>query len=87
MVFNKTPIIRSERFTKLARSFARRGAAQCVPCRVGSVHQEEVAARLIAGTKRFAAEELGLVVGQAMAEFLEGRAGAPASSAMDEPSC
>lgn len=68
VVFDDTIDLR-DTVTRIARFFREESCGQCVPCRVGTVRQEEALARLTVGTPRGSvAAELGLLaeVGTAM---------------------
>ncbi len=71
---------------RIAAFFRDESCGQCVPCRVGSVRQEEILARLAAGRPRgSAADELALLrdVGQAMRDASICGLGQTASSAIE----
>jgi NADH-quinone oxidoreductase subunit F len=72
--------------TRIARFFRDESCGQCVPCRVGTVRQEELLARLAAGsTVRSREDELVLLreVGQAMRDASICGLGQTASSAIE----
>ena len=71
---------------RIAAFFRDESCGQCVPCRVGTVRQEELLARLAAGTPRGSATtELGLLreIGQAMRDASICGLGQTASSAIE----
>jgi NADH-quinone oxidoreductase subunit F len=71
---------------RIARFFRDESCGQCVPCRVGSVRQEELLARLAAGSRvRSREDELGLLreIGQAMRDASICGLGQTASSAIE----
>ncbi len=71
---------------RIAQFFRDESCGQCVPCRVGSVRQEELLARLAAGSHvRSRDEELGLLrdIGQAMRDASICGLGQTASSAIE----
>ena len=71
---------------RIAAFFRDESCGQCVPCRVGSVRQEEILARLAAGRPSgSAADELALLrdVGQAMRDASICGLGQTASSAIE----
>jgi NADH-quinone oxidoreductase subunit F len=71
---------------RIAQFFRDESCGQCVPCRVGSVRQEELLARLAAGSQvRSRDEELGLLrdIGQAMRDASICGLGQTASSAIE----
>jgi NADH-quinone oxidoreductase subunit F len=72
--------------TRIARFFRDESCGQCVPCRVGTVRQEELLARLAAGSAtRSREEELALLreIGQAMRDASICGLGQTASSAIE----
>jgi NADH-quinone oxidoreductase subunit F len=85
MVFDETADL-VDTLTRIARFFRDESCGQCVPCRVGTVRQEELLARLAAGaTVRSRDEELALLkeVGQAMRDASICGLGQTASSAIE----
>jgi NADH-quinone oxidoreductase subunit F len=71
---------------RIARFFRDESCGQCVPCRVGSARQEELLARLAAGSRiRSREDELGLLreIGQAMRDASICGLGQTASSAIE----
>jgi NADH-quinone oxidoreductase subunit F len=71
---------------RIARFFRDESCGQCVPCRVGSVRQEELLARLVGGARvRSREDELGLLreIGQAMRDASICGLGQTASSAIE----
>ncbi len=85
MVFDETADL-VDALRRIAAFFRDESCGQCVPCRVGSVRQEEILARLIAGRpNRSAADELALLrdVGQAMRDASICGLGQTASSAIE----
>jgi NADH-quinone oxidoreductase subunit F len=71
---------------RIAQFFRDESCGQCVPCRVGSVRQEELLTRLAAGSRvRPRDEELGLLreIGQAMRDASICGLGQTASSAIE----
>ncbi|MEA2610031.1 MAG: NADH-quinone oxidoreductase subunit, partial [Chloroflexota bacterium] len=71
---------------RIAQFFRDESCGQCVPCRVGSVRQEELLARLAAGSKvRARDDELVLLreIGQAMRDASICGLGQTASSAIE----
>ena len=85
MVFDETVDL-VDTLTRIARFFRDESCGQCVPCRVGSVRQEELLARLAAGSSvRSREEELVLLreVGQAMRDASICGLGQTASSAIE----
>jgi NADH-quinone oxidoreductase subunit F len=71
---------------RIAAFFRDESCGQCVPCRVGTVRQEELLARLAAGTPRGSATtELGLLreIGQAMRDASICGLGQTASTAIE----
>jgi NADH-quinone oxidoreductase subunit F len=71
---------------RIARFFRDESCGQCVPCRVGSVRQEELLARMAAGSRvRSREEELVLLreIGQAMRDASICGLGQTASSAIE----
>ena len=85
MVFDDTAdLVRTLR--RIAAFFRDESCGQCVPCRVGTVRQEELLARLEAGRPRGgSADELGLLreIGQAMRDASICGLGQTASSAIE----
>jgi NADH-quinone oxidoreductase subunit F len=72
--------------TRIARFFRDESCGQCVPCRVGTVRQEELLARLAAGrTNGSRDDELALLrdIGQAMRDASICGLGQTASSAIE----
>jgi NADH-quinone oxidoreductase subunit F len=85
MVFDETVDL-VDTLRRIARFFRDESCGQCVPCRVGSVRQEELLARLAAGsTVRARDEELALLreIGQAMRDASICGLGQTASSAIE----
>jgi len=85
MVFDETADL-VDTLTRIARFFRDESCGQCVPCRVGTVRQEELLSRLRAGaTVRSRDEELVLLreVGQAMRDASICGLGQTASSAIE----
>jgi NADH-quinone oxidoreductase subunit F len=85
MVFDETADLVAT-LTRIARFFRDESCGQCVPCRVGTVRQEELLARLTAGAVvRSRDEELALLreVGQAMRDASICGLGQTASSAIE----
>ena len=85
MVFDETADLVGT-LTRIARFFRDESCGQCVPCRVGTVRQEELLARLAAGsTVRSRDEELELLreIGQAMRDASICGLGQTASSAIE----
>ena len=85
MVFDETVDL-VDTLRRIARFFRDESCGQCVPCRVGSVRQEELLARLAAGSQvRSREEELALLreVGQAMRDASICGLGQTASSAIE----
>ncbi len=85
MVFDETVDL-VDTLRRIARFFRDESCGQCVPCRVGSVRQEELLARLAAGSRvRSRDEELTLLreVGQAMRDASICGLGQTASSAIE----
>jgi NADH-quinone oxidoreductase subunit F len=85
MVFDETVDL-VDTLRRIARFFRDESCGQCVPCRVGSVRQEELLARLAAGsTVRDRADELALLrdIGQAMRDASICGLGQTASSAIE----
>jgi NADH-quinone oxidoreductase subunit F len=85
MVFDETVDL-VDTLRRIARFFRDESCGQCVPCRVGSVRQEELLARLAAGSRvRSRDEELILLreVGQAMRDASICGLGQTASSAIE----
>ena len=85
MVFDETVDL-VDTLRRIAQFFRDESCGQCVPCRVGSVRQEELLARLAAGSKiRSRDEELGLLreIGQAMRDASICGLGQTASSAIE----
>jgi NADH-quinone oxidoreductase subunit F len=71
---------------RIARFFRDESCGQCVPCRVGSVRQEEILGRLAAGRSHgSAADELALLrdLGRAMRDASICGLGQTASSAIE----
>jgi NADH-quinone oxidoreductase subunit F len=71
---------------RIAAFFRDESCGQCVPCRVGTVRQEEALARLVSGrTRGSAADELALIaeVGQCMRDASICGLGQTASSAIE----
>jgi NADH-quinone oxidoreductase subunit F len=85
MVFDETADL-VETLRRIAQFFRDESCGQCVPCRVGSVRQEELLARLAAGSPvRSREEELVLLreIGQAMRDASICGLGQTASSAIE----
>jgi NADH-quinone oxidoreductase subunit F len=85
MVFDETVDL-VDTLRRIARFFRDESCGQCVPCRVGSVRQEELLARLAAGSRvRSRDEELTLLreIGQAMRDASICGLGQTASSAIE----
>ena len=85
MVFDETADL-VDTLTRIARFFRDESCGQCVPCRVGTVRQEELLARLAAGsTVRTRDEELALLrdIGQAMRDASICGLGQTASAAVE----
>ncbi len=85
MVFDETADLVGA-LTRIARFFRDESCGQCVPCRVGTVRQEELLARLAAGRANGSREdELGLLrdIGQAMRDASICGLGQTASSAIE----
>jgi NADH-quinone oxidoreductase subunit F len=85
MVFDETVDL-VDTLRRIARFFRDESCGQCVPCRVGSVRQEELLARLAGGSRvRSRDEELVLLreVGQAMRDASICGLGQTASSAIE----
>jgi NADH-quinone oxidoreductase subunit F len=85
MVFDETTDL-VDTLRRIARFFRDESCGQCVPCRVGSVRQEELLARLAAGPRvRSRDEELALLreIGQAMRDASICGLGQTASSAIE----
>jgi NADH-quinone oxidoreductase subunit F len=85
MVFDETVDL-VDTLRRIARFFRDESCGQCVPCRVGSVRQEELLARLAAGSRvRSRDEELVLLreVGQTMRDASICGLGQTASSAIE----
>jgi NADH-quinone oxidoreductase subunit F len=85
MVFDETADLVGA-LTRIARFFRDESCGQCVPCRVGTVRQEELLARLAAGrTNGSREDELGLLrdIGQAMRDASICGLGQTASSAIE----
>ncbi len=85
MVFDETSDLVGT-LRRIARFFRDESCGQCVPCRVGSVRQEELLARLAAGSRvRPRDEELALLreIGQAMRDASICGLGQTASSAIE----
>jgi NADH-quinone oxidoreductase subunit F len=85
MVFDETADLVGT-LRRIAAFFRDESCGQCVPCRVGTVRQEELLARLEAGRPRVsAADELGLLreIGQAMRDASICGLGQTASSAIE----
>jgi NADH-quinone oxidoreductase subunit F len=85
MVFDQTVDL-VDTLRRIAQFFRDESCGQCVPCRVGSVRQEELLARLAAGsTVRSRDEELVLLrdIGQAMRDASICGLGQTASSAIE----
>src|SRR4051794_40550097 len=85
MVFDETVDL-VDTLRRIAQFFRDESCGQCVPCRVGSVRQEELLARLAAGSHvRPREEELALLreIGQAMRDASICGLGQTASSAIE----
>ncbi|MFP5341793.1 MAG: NAD(P)H-dependent oxidoreductase subunit E [Candidatus Limnocylindria bacterium] len=85
MVFD-TSVDLVDTLRRIAQFFRDESCGQCVPCRVGSVRQEELLARLAAGSRvRSREEELVLLreIGQAMRDASICGLGQTASSAIE----
>ena len=85
MVFDETVDI-VDTLRRIAQFFRDESCGQCVPCRVGTVRQEELLARLAAGSQvRSRADELGLLreIGQVMRDASICGLGQTASSAIE----
>jgi NADH-quinone oxidoreductase subunit F len=85
MVFDETVDL-VDTLRRIAQFFRDESCGQCVPCRVGSVRQEELLARLAAGSRvRSRDEELLLLreIGQAMRDASICGLGQTASSAIE----
>jgi NADH-quinone oxidoreductase subunit F len=85
MVFDETADL-VDTLRRIAQFFRDESCGQCVPCRVGSVRQEELLARLAAGSKiRPRDDELVLLreIGQAMRDASICGLGQTASSAIE----
>ena len=85
MVFDETVNL-VDTLRRIAQFFRDESCGQCVPCRVGSVRQEELLARLAAGSRvRSREEELVLLreIGQAMRDASICGLGQTASSAIE----
>jgi NADH-quinone oxidoreductase subunit F len=89
MVFDETVDL-VDTLRRIARFFRDESCGQCVPCRVGSVRQEELLARLAAAAQggaraRSREDELVLLreIGQAMRDASICGLGQPASSAIE----
>jgi NADH-quinone oxidoreductase subunit F len=85
MVFDETVDL-VDTLRRIARFFRDESCGQCVPCRVGSVRQEELLARLAGGAQvRSREDELGLLreIGQAMRDASICGLGQTASSAIE----
>jgi NADH-quinone oxidoreductase subunit F len=85
MVFDETVDL-IDTLRRVARFFRDESCGQCVPCRVGSVRQEELLTRLAAGSRvRSRDEELVLLreIGQAMRDASICGLGQTASSAIE----
>jgi NADH-quinone oxidoreductase subunit F len=85
MVFDQTVDL-VDTLRRIAQFFRDESCGQCVPCRVGSVRQEELLARLAAGsTVRSRDEELVLLrdIGQAMRDASICGLGQTASAAIE----
>ncbi|MHB8460427.1 MAG: NAD(P)H-dependent oxidoreductase subunit E [Candidatus Limnocylindrales bacterium] len=85
MVFDETDDLVGT-LRRIAAFFRDESCGQCVPCRVGTVRQEELLARLAAGRPRGStADELGLLreIGQAMRDASICGLGQTASSAIE----
>jgi NADH-quinone oxidoreductase subunit F len=85
MVFDETADL-VDTLRRIARFFRDESCGQCVPCRVGTVRQEELLARLAAASQvRDRAAELALLkdIGQAMRDASICGLGQTASSAIE----
>lgn len=85
MVFDET-VVMADILTRIAAFFRDESCGQCVPCRVGTVRQEELVARLKAGrTIGSHADELVLLreIGQAMRDASICGLGQTASNAIE----
>jgi NADH-quinone oxidoreductase subunit F len=85
LVFDETVDLR-RMLMRIAAFFRNESCGQCVPCRVGTVRQQEALARLIAGRPRGTVDdELGLIaeVGQCMRDASICGLGQTASSAIE----
>ena len=85
MVFDETADL-VDTLRRIAQFFRDESCGQCVPCRVGSVRQEELLARLAAGSSiRSRDDELALLreIGQAMRDASICGLGQTASSAIE----
>jgi NADH-quinone oxidoreductase subunit F len=85
MVFDETADL-VDTLRRIAQFFRDESCGQCVPCRVGSVRQEELLARLAAGSQvRSRDDELALLrdIGQAMRDASICGLGQTASSAIE----
>ncbi len=85
MVFDETADL-VDTLRRIAQFFRDESCGQCVPCRVGTVRQEELLARLAAGAQvRSRDEELALLreIGQAMRDASICGLGQTASSAIE----
>jgi NADH-quinone oxidoreductase subunit F len=85
MVFDETADL-VDTLRRIARFFRDESCGQCVPCRIGSVRQEELLARLAAGSRvRGRTDELALLrdIGQTMRDASICGLGQTASSAIE----
>ena len=85
MVFDETTDL-VDTLRRIAQFFRDESCGQCVPCRVGTVRQEELLARLAAGSQvRSRDEEVALLreIGQAMRDASICGLGQTASSAIE----
>ena len=85
MVFDDTVDL-GRSLMRIASFFRNESCGQCVPCRVGTVRQEEALARLLAGeTRGEVADELALIaeIGQCMRDASICGLGQTASSAVE----
>jgi NADH-quinone oxidoreductase subunit F len=85
MVFDETTDL-VDTLRRIAQFFRDESCGQCVPCRVGTVRQEELLARLAAGSRvRSRDEEVALLreIGQAMRDASICGLGQTASSAIE----
>ena len=85
MVFDETADL-VDTLRRIAQFFRDESCGQCVPCRVGSVRQEELLARLAAGSRvRSREDELALLgeIGQAMRDASICGLGQTASTAIE----